>query len=140
MSLNFGTNTDRTIQVEDRSFQVTVSHKKTPWITSDGTSQGEIANEARRNMLRNFQSGTLNFRLADSDDLIVPTLNQTLFLDLLTKPNEFVLQGFTALVDGMVVEVRGSRVEGGSIFAANWVSIEMPPPPKLWITVRFSLS
>lgn len=128
MALDYGNQVSRTLQSEDRNFETVVWNKGKPPLDSELNLMSEIQNEhSRRGNIR-LQSGVINFRLAGFDELYKGTMD-LVFPSAFLGENEFVIQNFRAIVNGWVVDVIDSSVEGGNFTQDGWISVEMPSPP-----------
>lgn len=126
---SYGGLVTRTVAVQDRSFLNVLFEKKKPVLSSTQTLQADITTESRRlaNQVQSH-SGIVSRRLALNESEFIPTRN-SLFPTISDKPNEFLIQGFSLLINGYILDVRGSRVNGGSLFSQDWNSIELNAPP-----------
>jgi len=128
MTLDYGSQVSRTLQAQDRSYETVVWNQGKPPLDSELNLMSEIQNQHYRRDNLGYQSGVLDFRLAGFDDLYKGTVDLT-FPSAFLGANEFVLQNFRAVVDGWIVDVIDSSVEGGNYTGDGWISIEMPAVP-----------
>lgn len=118
---DYGSNVTRTVNPNDRGFLGVLFESRKPVLSSSLTLHGDIQDAKTRELLRAATpSGVLEWQLAQDDRLFLGTQNGTYALD----PYEFMVQGFDVVIDGHIVEIRGSRV-GGSFFHADWNTIRI---------------
>lgn len=128
MTLDYGTQVSRTLQAQDRSFETLVWNKGKPPLDSELNLMAEIQNQHSRRDNLGYQSGITDFRLAGFDDLYLGTVDLS-FPSAFLGAGELVLQNFRAILDGWVVDVIDSSVEGGNFTGDGWISIEIPAAP-----------
>lgn len=127
---NYGGLVTRTVPTAETGFLSVLHEKQKPPLSSTMQAQHDLVLDRFREWLRSqVPSGIVEKRLAAEHlPLFVPTRND-LFPSISDKPDEFLIQGFSAAVNGYLLDVRGSRVNGGSLFAADWNSLQLNPAP-----------
>ena len=118
MSTDFGNGlefqVDRELRTEDTSLDAVVFQKRKPPLAEEFNFFQDLQSLNRRKSVRaQFQSGVVDFTLAGEAYSVLPTRNT--FLTGLKAANQFAIQNFRAVVDGMFVDVISSRVNGGSL-------------------------
>lgn len=118
MSTDFGNGlefqVDRELRANDTSLDAVVFQKRKPPLAEEFNFFQELQSLQRRQGIKaQLQSGILDFTLAGEPHSILPTRNS--YLAELQAANQFALQNFRAVVDGMVVDVISSRVNGASL-------------------------
>lgn len=127
MSTPLGGTVTRLLSAVDRNYKDVIFQAGKPVLDSELNFIGQVQNEFTASSLRSrFPSGILDFKAAGQNQIIVPTLDPS-FSGL--QSNEFLMQNFTALVNGWVIPVNGSAVNGGQYTDLDWIAIELPPPP-----------
>lgn len=118
MSTDFGNGlefqVDRELNAVDTSLDSVVFQKRKPPLAEEFNFFQELQSLNRRSALRaQLQSGVIDFTLAGEAYSVLPTRNT--FLAELKAANQFAIQNFRAAVDGMIVDVVASRVNGASL-------------------------
>jgi len=128
MALDYGSQVSRTLQPDDRNFLDVVWDKGKPPLDSELTLMSDIRDVQSRRANIKLQSGVLNFRLSGFDELYKGTTD-IVFPSAFLGENEFIIQNFRAIVNGWVLDLIDSSVEGGNFTTDGWISVEMPTPP-----------
>lgn len=118
MSTDFGNGlefqVDRELRAEDTSLDAVVFQKRKPPLAEEFNLFQEVQSVQRRMAVKSqLQSGILDFTLAGESYSVLPTRNS--YLAELQAANQFALQNFRAVVDGMILDVVASRVNGASL-------------------------
>jgi len=126
MADNLGTDVSRVLDPTDKSWDYVVWQAGKPPLDSELNLMGHGASERTALHLRRARhSGILNARMASQERVFIPTLDWPGMND---NPNEFLLQNFSALVNGWVVDVESCLVNGGSIVSDNYNCIQLNSP------------
>ena len=127
---NYGAFVSRTLPISDTGYTTTIHGKGKPSVDADHNLDSDLAdyNSAQRVRLL-LNSGVTNFKSASLDAVFVPTLDSYFVTTFGLQPNELAIQNFNAFVNGWVLQVRGSKVNGGNYDDLNYLSIELPAPP-----------
>lgn len=127
MTTPLGDNVSRILSAANRNYSNITFQANKPVLDSEVAFIGKIQDERSAELLRSqYPSGVLDYRAANQDQIVAPTLDPG-FPNL--EPNEFLVQNFTALVNGYVLPVGGSSVNGGQFSDLNWNAIELPSSP-----------
>jgi len=118
MSTDFGNGldfqVDRELNAVDTSLDSVVFQKRKPPLAEEFNFFQELQSINRRNAVKSqLQSGIIDFTLAGEPYSLLATRNT--FLSELQSANQFAIQNFRANVDGLIVDVVASRVNGGSL-------------------------
>lgn len=136
MSTDFGNGlefqVDRELLADETALDAVVFQKRKPPLAEEFNFFQDLQSLNRRKALKaQLKSGIIDFTLEGEVNDILPT--RSLVLDGLTAPNQFAMQNFRALVDGMLVDVVASRVNGASVTSSalankfNVVKLNAPP-------------
>jgi len=141
MSTDFGNGlefqVDRELRTVDTSFESVVFQKRKPPLAEEFNFFQELLNyDKRRTVSAKMQSGVVDFELAGLSRSLLPSRN-TVLSSLSASANQFAIQNFRAVVNGMVVDVVASRVNGGTLAAdgatgvnGKYNVIKLPNPPE----------
>lgn len=127
---NYGSFVSRTLPVSGTAFITTLHGKGKPSVDADHNLDSDLAdyNSAQRlNTL--IYSGVTNVHASNLDAVFIPTLDPYFVTTWGKQPNEFAIQNFDAVVNGWVIPVYGSRVNGGNYDDLDYLSIEMTSSP-----------
>lgn len=142
MSTDFGNGleflVDRELRAADTGLETVVFQKRKPPLAEEFNFFQEIQNlDKRKTLAAQIQSGILDFALGGLSETILPSRNSVL-PSLADSANQFALQNFRAVVDGMLIDVIASRVNGGTLSAdgATGVNgkfnvVKLPAPPEV---------
>ena len=127
---NYGNLVSRTLSVGETGFTGSIHLKLKPSVDAEHNLDTDLAdyNSASRIRSKIF-SGVTNFKASGLEPIFIPTLDSGFVTNFGKNPNEFAVQNFDALVNGWVIPVRGSKVNGGSYDDLDFVSIELPEAP-----------
>lgn len=127
---NYGSLVSRTLPIQDTGYTGTLHLKTKPSVDAEHNLDTDLADYNSAARIRNVLcSGVTEFRAAGLDKEFVPTLDPYFVTTFGKFPNEFAVQNFDMIVNGWVIPVRGSKVNGGSYDDLNYVSIELPEAP-----------
>lgn len=126
---NYGPEVSRTLPIGNTSYLGTVHLKLKPSIDAEHNLDTDLMdfNSAKRLKALIF-SGVTNVRAANRPKVLIPTLDPDMLVGG-KKPNEFAIQNFEAVVNGYVIQVRNSKVNGGNFDDDDYLSIELPAAP-----------
>ena len=118
---SYGTLVTRTIQATGRGFANVLMEKRKPALSSTLNLQSDIQEEINRQILRvSCPSGVLERKTADpGEPEFVYTRDDSPPGSITLSPHEFMIQGFTAVVNGYLVDVRGTKMNASS-FLEDW--------------------
>ena len=127
---DYGSLVSRTLRVADTAYLSTLHLKGKPSVDAEHNLDSDLSdyNSAARIKTQLF-SGVTNIRSAGQDKVFIDTLDPYFVSNFGKFPNEFAIQNFDALVNGWVINVKGSKVSGGNYDDLNYLSIELPESP-----------
>jgi len=118
MSINYGDLVPRVLKYEDTGIDAVVWQARKPPLCEEFIFGQDLQNDARRNLVKSLiPSGILKFRSSGLVDDIISTRNSV--IPTILAANQLAIQNFTAIVNGWVIPVVASRVNGGDLTGAS---------------------
>jgi len=127
MTVDYGTFVSRTLQANPGNFDLVLFKKSSPVSTADINLTQDIYQQDLAAAIAQTKSGVLVKKFGESIPFADGTVNSQ-FPSMSDQPHHMLVQGFTAKVKDWFFDVRGSSVNGATIFDENFNILALGPP------------